>query len=56
MESLVNGFRLEGQRSNYGTKAGFVQATIHYALSSDDLREQATLNIDEIISVAKQAQ
>ena len=56
MGRLVNGFRLEGQRFDRGTKAGFIQATIYFALSRDDLREDVPTYLGEIISVAKQAQ
>ena len=56
MGRLVNGFRLEGQRFDYGTKAEFIQATIYFALSRDDLREDVPTYLDEYISVAKQAQ
>ena len=56
MGCLVNGFRLEGQRFDCGTKSEFIQATIYLALSRDDLREDVPTYFDEFISVAKQAQ
>ena len=56
MGSLVNGFWLEVQMFDCGTEAGFIQATIYFALSHDDLLEEVSTYLDEIISVAKQAQ
>ncbi len=53
---LVNGFRFQGQRFDCGTKAGFIQAIIYFALSRDDLREDLNTYLNEIVSVAKQAQ
>ncbi len=50
----VNGFRFEGQRFDCGTKAGLIQATIYFALSRDELREELREFLNEIVSVAKQ--
>lgn len=36
----VYGFRFQGQRFDCGSKAGFVKATIEFALARDDLREE----------------
>ncbi len=35
----VNGFRFNGQRFDCGSKSGFLQATISFALARDDLRD-----------------
>ena len=36
----VYGFRFQGQRFDCGSKAGFLQATIAFALARDDLRDE----------------
>jgi UTP--glucose-1-phosphate uridylyltransferase len=36
----VHGFRFKGQRFDCGTKAGFLQATVHLALQRADLRDE----------------
>jgi UTP--glucose-1-phosphate uridylyltransferase len=36
----VQGFRFSGTRFDCGTKAGFLQATVHLALERDDLRDE----------------
>jgi UTP--glucose-1-phosphate uridylyltransferase len=36
----VHGFRFDGTRFDCGTKAGFLQATVHLALQRDDLRDE----------------
>jgi UTP--glucose-1-phosphate uridylyltransferase len=36
----VHGFRFAGTRFDCGTKAGFLQATVHLALQRDDLRDE----------------
>ena len=53
---VVNGFKFEGQRFDCGTKAGFLQATIYFALSRDDLREELTEYLNEVVTAAKVAQ
>ena len=53
---VVNGFKFEGQRFDCGTKAGFLQATIYFALSRDDLREELTEYLNEVVTAAKAAQ
>ena len=53
---VVNGFQFEGQRFDCGTKAGFLQATIYFALSRDDLREELTEYLNEVVTAAKAAQ
>ena len=35
----VNGFRFNGQRFDCGSKSGFLQANISFALARDDLRD-----------------
>ena len=36
----VHGFRFRGQRFDCGSKAGFLQATVSFALARDDLRDE----------------
>ena len=52
----VNGFRFDGQRFDCGTKAGFLQATISFALARKDLRDELTDYLHELVSVSKAAQ
>jgi UTP--glucose-1-phosphate uridylyltransferase len=54
--NAVNGLRFEGQRFDCGTKAGFLQATISFALARHDLRDELTAYLNELLSVAKAAQ
>jgi len=39
-EEGVHGFRFEGQRYDCGSKAGFLQATVAFGLSREDLRDE----------------
>ena len=52
----VNGFRFEGQRFDCGTKAGFLQATISFALARDDLRSELLDYLHDLVSASKVAQ
>ena len=44
----VYGFRFKGQRFDCGTKAGFLQATVAFALARDDLRDEFASFLSEI--------
>lgn len=52
----VNGLRFEGQRFDCGSKAGFLQATISFALARDDLRDELLGYLHEFVSINKAAQ
>ncbi|MFT7592842.1 MAG: UTP--glucose-1-phosphate uridylyltransferase [Paracoccaceae bacterium] len=52
----VYGFRFRGQRFDCGSKAGFLQATVAFALARDDLREDLARYLGEIAQVGKAAQ
>ncbi|MBL4806083.1 MAG: UTP--glucose-1-phosphate uridylyltransferase GalU [Rhodobacteraceae bacterium] len=44
----VHGFRFEGTRFDCGSKAGFLQATVAFALERSDLREEFGVFLDSI--------
>ncbi|WP_212522855.1 UTP--glucose-1-phosphate uridylyltransferase GalU [Actibacterium sp. MT2.3-13A] len=52
----VYGFRFRGQRFDCGSKAGFLQATVAFGLAREDLREEFSQFLEEMISVKKAAQ
>lgn len=52
----VNGLRFEGQRFDCGSKAGFLQATISFALAREDLRDELLGYLHEFVSINKAAQ
>jgi UTP--glucose-1-phosphate uridylyltransferase len=52
----VYGFRFKGQRFDCGSKAGFLQATVAFALSRDDLRDELLAYLNEITHAKKAAQ
>jgi UTP--glucose-1-phosphate uridylyltransferase len=52
----VFGFRFDGTRFDCGSKAGFLQATVSFALSRDDLRDDLYSYITEIANAGKAAQ
>ncbi|RBI82678.1 UTP--glucose-1-phosphate uridylyltransferase [Rhodosalinus halophilus] len=52
----VYGYRFRGQRFDCGSKSGFLQATVAFALSRDDLREDLVSYLQELVSTEKAAQ
>ncbi|WP_293572916.1 UTP--glucose-1-phosphate uridylyltransferase GalU [Phaeobacter sp.] len=52
----VYGYRFRGQRFDCGSKAGFLQATVAFALARDELRDDLMSYITEIVQVSKAAQ
>jgi len=50
----VYGYRFQGQRYDCGSKAGFLQATVAFALERDDLRDELAQYLEELI-VARRA-
>lgn len=52
----VTGFRFQGQRYDCGSKAGFLQATVAFALARDDLRHELGEFLDQTVALRKSAQ
>ncbi|WP_189658321.1 UTP--glucose-1-phosphate uridylyltransferase [Pseudodonghicola xiamenensis] len=52
----VHGYRFRGQRYDCGSKAGFLQATVAFALARDDLRDELHQFLTEIVHLDKAAQ
>jgi len=52
----VYGFRFKGQRFDCGSKAGFLQATVAFALDRDDLRDDLWAYLNDIMHAKKAAQ
>jgi UTP--glucose-1-phosphate uridylyltransferase len=52
----VYGFRFQGQRFDCGSKAGFLQATVAFALARDDLRDDLSNYLREMINLDKAAE
>ena len=52
----VFGFRFRGQRFDCGSKAGFLQATVSFALARDDLRDELQNFLYDIVNADKAAQ
>ena len=52
----VYGFRFRGQRFDCGSKAGFLQATVAFALARDDLRDELESYLCDIVHSRQAAQ
>ncbi|MDF1715277.1 MAG: UTP--glucose-1-phosphate uridylyltransferase, partial [Antarcticimicrobium sp.] len=52
----VYGYRFRGQRFDCGSKAGFLQATVAFALARDDLREDLSRYLAEVVQIDRAAQ
>ncbi|WP_171103059.1 UTP--glucose-1-phosphate uridylyltransferase GalU [Ruegeria sp. HKCCD7255] len=52
----VFGYRFKGQRFDCGSKSGFLQATVAFALARDDLREDLNNYLHDIIAADRAAQ
>jgi len=52
----VFGFRFRGQRYDCGSKAGFLQATVAFALSRPDLQEEFGAYLHDLIALQRAAQ
>lgn len=55
-ENTVYGYRFRGQRFDCGSKAGFLQATVSFALERDDLRDDLSRFLSDIAGAEKAAQ
>jgi len=52
----VYGYRFRGQRFDCGSKAGFLQATVAFGLSRDDLRDEFGQYLQEMMALRKAAE
>ncbi len=52
----VYGYRFSGQRFDCGSKSGFLQATVSFGLAREDLREDLSAYLRDIMSVDAAAQ
>ena len=52
----VYGYRFKGQRFDCGSKAGFLQATVAFALARDDLRDDLWAYLNDVVHAEKAAQ
>ena len=52
----VFGFRFEGERFDCGSKAGFLQATVAFALERAELRDELWAYISDLVTTAKAAE
>ncbi len=52
----VFGYRFDGQRYDCGSKAGFLQATVAFALARDDLRDEFSDFLTQMHAVRRAAQ
>ena len=55
-ENGVYGYRFRGQRFDCGSKAGFLQATVAFALARDDLRDELACYLREMVHLDKAAE
>jgi len=54
--NTVYGYRFRGQRFDCGSKAGFLQATVAFALARSDLRDDLLRYLQEMVLVDKAAE
>jgi len=52
----VYGYRFKGERFDCGSKAGFLQATVAFALARDDLRDDLWAYLNDTVHAQKAAQ
>lgn len=52
----VSGLRFDGKRFDCGSKAGFLQATIEFALARDELRDELSAYLSELSAHSRAAQ
>ena len=52
----VYGYRFKGQRFDCGSKAGFLQATVSFGLARDDLRDDLSRYLHEVIRLDQAAE
>jgi UTP--glucose-1-phosphate uridylyltransferase len=52
----VFGYRFRGQRFDCGSKAGFLQANVAFGLAREDLRDELSAYLEELMAVPRAAQ
>jgi UTP--glucose-1-phosphate uridylyltransferase len=52
----VFGYRFRGQRFDCGSKAGFLQATVAFGLSREDLQDEFADYLSEMVALRRAAQ
>lgn len=52
----VYGYRFRGQRFDCGSKAGFLQATVAFGMAREDLRDEFSAYLEELMAVPKAAE
>ncbi|HHH89356.1 MAG TPA: UTP--glucose-1-phosphate uridylyltransferase GalU [Aliiroseovarius sp.] len=52
----VFGYRFDGQRFDCGSKAGYLQATVSFALARDDLRDELQAYLENMVAVSEAAE
>ncbi len=52
----VSALRFEGQRFDCGSKAGFLQATVSFALAREDLRDELSAYLRDVTTVPRAAE
>ena len=55
-ENPVYGFRFQGKRFDCGSKAGFLQATVAFALARPELRDDLSNYLNEMVHLEKAAE
>ena len=50
------GFRFRGQRFDCGSKSGYLQATVSFGLSRDELRDDLMDYLREVVNMEKAAE
>jgi len=55
-DNNVYGYRFRGHRFDCGSKSGFLQATVAFALARDDLRDDLNTYLREVVQLDKAAQ
>ena len=52
----VYGYRFRGQRFDCGSKSGFLQATVAFALARDDLRDDLSRYLRDVVQLENAAE
>ena len=55
-ERPVHGLQFEGTRFDCGSKAGFLQATVSFALAREDLHDEFARYLNEVVSLSRAAE
>ena len=56
LDNNVFGYRFRGQRFDCGSKAGFLQATVAFAMAREELRDELSEYLHELVASQKAAQ